>query len=513
MSGERVTQTNANKLSAYYAALRNRAEDLAKLPLQLRRRRTTGRGSDIERGHAVARLLKRPNPMMGSFEFRRLMEFRCKAWGYSPAEIVRSARGEPVQLWPVHPSRLTPKMTDDGTRRIWERADGGEPIDDINIFAVHNIEWMSLLSVAAEAIGVGIAAQKQSARMFSEGMAKRLIAIVSEALNPKGRAGLRKRIKGEDPQGDDGGPRLIPIIEGDTRLIEAGIDPKDAQMLELQEFTVEVIARFARMPLAKLMSHKRAQGWSTLEALNTDYVTDALLPDAIGWEDEIDAKLLRGKDQDVLFAKHVFNGLLRGDSAARTAYYGGALINGWLSRNEVRDLEDMNPIDGEPGEGDEYTVQRQMIPLSDVGTESEAPVAQQQPEPEPDPEPEEDDEDDEMAKALAALPEPGTTRSEVIEMTHDAIRYHSGELAKKAAQSVSAARKKHDGNDVRYASWLTGHSKWIAEAMSGSVLWIAKHASVDAETWDATIRATAHEHADAEDLAEAIEAAAMEMIR
>ncbi len=270
-SGEAVTSESAMGLGVYYACLRNISEDLAKLPRQLRKQRA-GRGSDLVRDHPAYRLwARRPNPLMSGYSFVRTMQHRAMGWGLACAEIVRDGAGRPVELWPIHPSRITPTVADDGRGVVyeWRATTASQPValDSSQVFAVSalgdGITGYSVLRLASETLGLGLAAQKHAAAFFGEGMGKRLIASVKEVMSAEGRTGLRKRIAGEG-LGYPVGKRLIPILEGDVTLTDAGVPPDEAQFLENREFTVEEVARWFRVALAKLQYHKRAQGWSSL---------------------------------------------------------------------------------------------------------------------------------------------------------------------------------------------------------------------------------------------------------
>lgn len=377
-SGESVGPETALGLSVYWACLNNISQDLAKIPLQIRRRRET-RGSDEATDHGLHVLLRRrPNPLMGPMQFRQTMTHRRLSWGNAYAEIVRDGTGRIAEVWPVHPLRIKPKLSEDGKTLIYEyRPDGrtlvGEPLESRRILHLRGmgsgIEGISVLRVAAEALGLGLAAQRHAAKFYGDGMSKRLVAVAKHVMTAKPREEFRKRLKG-DQENDPEGARKLPFLEGDIDLKEVGISPDEAQFLESRTFSVPDIARWFRMALAKIQHEGGAKGWSTLEALNRDYWTDALHPLAVEWEEECWLKLLTEQEQgaDTLYFHHVFQALLRADYQQRWAGYVSALDRGVMSRNEVRDLEDMNPIEGPDGKpdpaGDVYTAQAQNVPIS-----------------------------------------------------------------------------------------------------------------------------------------------------
>jgi HK97 family phage portal protein len=376
-SGEAVTHDSAMALSVYYACLNNISQDLAKLPLQLRRKRD-GRGSDEATTHPVRTLVRRrPNPLMGAMQFRMTMQHRLLSWGNAYAEIVRDRTGRVLELWPVHPYRIKPVIEKDGRTLTYEyRADGvtGEPIllaprDVLHLRGLGSgIEGYSVLRFASETLGLGLAAQRHAAQFYGDGLGKRMVAVAKAKLDPKGRQAFRERLKG-DRENDPMGARKLPFLEGDIDLKDVGIPPDEAQFLETRSYQVSDVARWFRMSLGKLQHNEKAQGWSTLEAANRDYATDALQPWAGLWEEECWLKLLTEGEQneDRLYFQHVFQALLRADFTARYEGYVKGVTNGWLSPNDVRDLEDMNPID-DPW-ADEYRQQAQMVGSSTAQTE------------------------------------------------------------------------------------------------------------------------------------------------
>ena len=303
-SGEQVTHETALGLSAYYACLRNGAEDVGKLPRQVRRARGERRGSDLLSDHPLAQVLKRPNPVMSWGVFAQVMQHRRMGWGNAYAEIVRDGTGAPVELWPVHSSRVRAELKSDGRTLVyWVRGQGmrEEPFEPRDVFHLRGmgsgVEGYSVVRFASETLGLGLAAQRHAAAFFGEGLAKRLVAFTKQTLNADAREALRKRIEG-DRERNPVGARRMPIVDVEVDVKDLGIPPEEAQFLEQREFGVEEVARWFRMQLAKIQYFKRAQGWSSLDALNTDYVVDFLTPQVQTWEEEIVAKLLTEEERD-----------------------------------------------------------------------------------------------------------------------------------------------------------------------------------------------------------------------
>lgn len=387
-SGERVGVESALALSAYWACINNLSQDAAKIPLQLRQRRQDRGSDEVTKHPAWALVRRRPNPLMGPYQFRQTMQHRRLAWGNSYAELVRNDLGQVVEMWPVHPLRITPKIGTDGRSVEYEyRPDGktlvGEPLAPRDLLHLRGmgsgLEGWSVIRFASESLGLGLASQRHAAAFYGEGMSKRLVAVAKQVLSPKGREEFRKRLKG-DQENDSVGSRKLPFLEGDIDLKEVGISPDEAQFLESRTFSVPEVARWFRMSLAKIQHEGGGKGWSTLEALNRDYWTDALHPLAVEWEEELWLKLLTEQEQNagLLYFRHVFQALLRADYGQRWQGYQVGLDRGVLSPNDVRELEDMNPITLPNGKidpaGDTYRTQMQNQPLT-VTPAASAPAA------------------------------------------------------------------------------------------------------------------------------------------
>jgi len=151
------------------------------------------------------------------------------------------------------------------------------------------------------------------------------------------------------------------VLEGDMTYQGVTMNPEDAQMLESRSFSIEEICRWFRVPPFMVGHMTKQSSWaSSLEGVNLLFLTNTLRPLLVNIEQEI-ARCLLGNDEDY-FAEFSVEGLLRADSAGRAAYYTTALQNGWMSRNDVRRLENLPPIPG----GEIYTVQLNLTALEDL---------------------------------------------------------------------------------------------------------------------------------------------------
>lgn len=371
-SGERVGAEAAMRISAYLACLRNIAEDIAKLPVHVYKRLDPRGREKQSNEHHVARVMSvEPNPDMAPMTMREMLTHWCVGWGNGYAEILRDGSRHVVELYPIHPSRVEVARTADGRIAYIVRAGNGGLDDTVtiaqrNMFHLrglgNDIVGYSIMRFAAESLGLTLAAQTFGAAFFGNSATLGGVLEHPNKLGDKAYGNLKASLT-QTHAGPYNAHKPMILEEG-MKWNRIGIPPEEAQFLQIREFQIEEIARWFRVPLQKLYHHKRAQGWSTLETLNTDYVVDTLMSWATRWEQEIHRKLLLISERPDFYAKHIFLGLLRGDSTARASYYRERFNIGTLSQNDIRELEDEPPI----ANGDAYFVPMNLTELgADVG--------------------------------------------------------------------------------------------------------------------------------------------------
>lgn len=373
-SGQRVNATSAMKLSPYYAALRAISEDVAKIPFKVFKN-LQPRGKEVQPLHRVHQLLhKSPNRDMTPIAFRETMTHWALGWGGAVAEIERDGAGGPAGLWPIHPSRV--ELGRDSNRNLnYKITTTDIKVDARNrphfvvlpardVLHIHGlskdgVDGYSILAMASETLGLGLAVQVFGAAFFGRGAHVGGVLEHPKTLGDKAYKRLRESWDEEYVGAEKTGKTLI--AEEGMKYTKRGIPPDEAQFLETQEFTVENFARWFRIPPHKLQALKRST-FNNIESQSLEYVTDTLMPWFVRWEQESDRKLL-APDESELFTKHVVQALLRGDMKARGEFYTKLFQMGALSPNDIRDLEDRNPAG--PA-GDQYYVPMNMAPIESV---------------------------------------------------------------------------------------------------------------------------------------------------
>jgi HK97 family phage portal protein len=360
-SGESVGPNTALSLSSYFAGVRAISEDIAKIPLILYRRKGE-RGKERATSHPLYRILHdRPNPRMGSMDFRSCMTAHGINCGNGYAVIERAATSQPLNLWPLEPSRVRIEIGDDGGLiYIYSPEQGGElryldyDILHIRGLGSNGIQGYSLARLARESIGLGLAEQKAGGAFFGGGSRPGGILESPQPLKPEAKQELLKQWNAQY-QGAENAHKTA-VLSGGLTFKPLSISNDDAQYIESRQFTVEDMARWLRVP-PHVIGHLLRATFSNIEHQSIEYVQHCLMSWAVRWEQEIQRKLISPRERNV-FAEHMFDGLLRAD--IKTRYEVHAIRRQWglASANDIHALENTNPI-GEAG--DVYLVPANMM--------------------------------------------------------------------------------------------------------------------------------------------------------
>ena len=370
-SGVVVNESSAMEASAVYGCVRILSETLASLPLLLYRRD----GSRKERvtDHPLYELLHTlPNPEMSSFELRETLMGHLLTWGNAYAEIEFNRAGQVRGLWPLRPDRMTVRREGG---RLWytyrlNKPDGqgrqevtlpAEQVWHIRGLGFDGVMGYSPIGMARQAVGLSLAMEEFGARFFGNGARPGGILEHPGKLGDPAYERLQK--SWQERHGGLENASRTAILEEGMKYHEIGIPPEDAQFLESRKFQVSEIARIYRVPPHMLADLDRAT-FSNIEHQSIEFVVFTMQPWFVRWEQSIARSLLTPAERSSLFAEFLVSGLLRGDTQSRYQAYAVARQNGWMSANDVRELENMNPIQG----GGVYLVPLNMVPADQVGT-------------------------------------------------------------------------------------------------------------------------------------------------
>lgn len=380
-AGVPVTPETALRVSAVYGCVKVISETVASLPPIVYRRRRDG-GKERVPDHRVQRLINRPNRHQTRFEFfeQYVAHFALRGNGLAEWGIV----GTREELHVRHPDRVKPLRLAGGDVAYELREGDGKTrtVPAEMMLHVRNLShdglWgLSPIEQAAESIGISLAADRFSGKFFSSA------ARPSGVLKHPGKLGgpaaknLRQSWQLAHGGGNVGG---VAVLEEGMSFEKLTLTPDEAQFIETMQYRVEDIARFWRMPLHKI-GHLLRATFSNIEHQGIEFSTDTIAPVCARVEQALTRTLFTEEEQEEFFVEYLLDALLRGDTMSRHTAWQSALTAGWMTRNEVRMRENLNPLDG---------LDEPLAPLN-MGKDEPAGGAPPAEEPEQPPEPDEDE--------------------------------------------------------------------------------------------------------------------------
>jgi len=313
---------------------------------------------------------------MTSFAFRETLMSHLLLWGNAYAQIIRNARGEVVALYPLMPNKMTVDRDSNGRLfYLYQRSNedtpslGKEtqvylaPSDVLHIpgLGFDGLVGYSPIAMAKNAVGLAIATEEYGAKFFANG------AAPGGVLEHPGTIKDPQKIKeswNAAYQGS-GNSHRVAVLEEGMKYQPIGISPEQAQFLETRKFQINEIARIFRVP-PHMLADLEKSSFSNIEQQSLEFVKYTLDPWVVRWEQSMCRALLMESEKSKLFIKFNVDGLLRGDYVSRMSGYATARQNGWMSANDIRELENLDRIPAELG-GDLYLINGAMTKLQDAG--------------------------------------------------------------------------------------------------------------------------------------------------
>ena len=375
-SGKIVNEQTAMQSAAVYACVRILSEAIASLPIHVYRYRLDGGKERIPQHPLYYLLHNEPNPEMTSFVFRETLMSHLLLWGNAYAQIVRNGRGQPIALYPLPPNRMEVSRTKTGDMVYTYHLDPDErdlypngknitlrkdEVLHIPGLGFDGLIGYSPIAMAKNAIGMSLATEEYGASFFANG------ANPGGVLEHPGVIKDIQRVKDSwnSAYQGTGNAHKIAVLEEGMKFQAIGIPPEQAQFLETRKFQINEIARIFRVP-PHMVGDLEKSSFSNIEQQSLEFVKYTLDPWVVRWEQSLQQSLVLPSEKQSIFIKFNVDGLLRGDYQSRMNGYAVARQNGWLSANDIRELEDMNRIPAEEG-GDLYLVNGNMLPLSQAG--------------------------------------------------------------------------------------------------------------------------------------------------
>ena len=385
-SGKPVNERTAMQTTAVYACVRILAEAVASLPLHVYEYQDDG-GKKLVHDHPLYYLLHdEPNPEMTSFVFRETLMSHLLIWGNAYAQIIRDGAGRVLGLYPLLPDKMEVQRDDKGNiYYVYSRNSDENPTfkeygniklkaeDVLHIpgLGFDGLIGYSPIAMAKNAVGMTLACEEYGASFFANGANPGGVLEHPGVLKDpsKVRESWNSVYRGVS------NAHKIAVLEEGMKYQQIGIPPEEAQFLETRKFQINEIARLYRIP-PHMVGDLDKSSFSNIEQPSLEFVKYTLDPWVIRWEQSLQRSLLLPGEKGKYFIKLNVDGLLRGDYQSRMNGYAVGRQNGWFSANDIREMENMNPIPDEEG-GNLYLINGAMTKLADAGAFAKTDTGQQ----------------------------------------------------------------------------------------------------------------------------------------
>ena len=375
-SGKPVNERTAMQTTAVYACVRILAEAVASLPLHVYEYQDDG-GKKLVHDHPLYYLLHdEPNPEMTSFVFRETLMSHLLIWGNAYAQVIRDGAGRVLGLYPLLPDKMEVQRDDRGNiYYVYSRNSDENPMfkeygniklkaeDVLHIpgLGFDGLIGYSPIAMAKNAVGMTLACEEYGASFFANGANPGGVLEHPGVLKDpsKVRESWNSVYRGVN------NAHKIAVLEEGMKYQQIGIPPEEAQFLETRKFQINEIARLYRIP-PHMVGDLDKSSFSNIEQQSLEFVKYTLDPWVIRWEQSLQRSLFLPGEKGKYFIKLNVDGLLRGDYQSRMNGYAVGRQNGWFSANDIREMENMNPIPDEEG-GNLYLVNGAMTKLADAG--------------------------------------------------------------------------------------------------------------------------------------------------
>ncbi|WP_229418397.1 phage portal protein [Massilia sp. Root351] len=372
LSGQNVNTQSAMQIATVWACIRLISETIATLPVGVFERDKAGRRKAIRDHWLYSLVHDQPNANMTAVEFWEAVVAQICLWGNCYC-LKSYSGGRLVSIDPLQPDQMKVETNERGELVYKYKTKTGvvpyteDQIFHIKGFGITGLIGLSPISYARNSLGAAMSADEASGKLFANGMRAggsiSFPAVLTKTQRKEIREDMVENLAGTAKAGK------IMVLEGGSTYQPLTMNPDDAQMLQTRAFNVEEICRWFRVPPFMVGHSEKSTSWGTgLEQQMIGFLTFALRPYLTRIEQAIKKSLLSPAERARVSAEFNLEGLMRADSAGRAALYASAAQNGWMTRNEIRELENREPLEG----GDELTVQSNLTPLRLLGKVSDA---------------------------------------------------------------------------------------------------------------------------------------------
>ena len=361
-SGAYVNAETALTSSMVWACTRLISECIAMMPTLIYRRLMDG-GKERASGNPLYTLLHdAPNALQTAFTWKRQMMVHALLYGGGYARIQSGLRGPVDSLTLIHPDAIRAETLTGGGLRYQVRGEDGieRPVNAEDIFhlpglSLDGVNGLSLVQYARESIGLALSAEGYSARFYSQDARPGGILKTDQKLSPE--AAERSKLSWQVAHSGAGNWHTTAVLDSGLEWQQLGMTHADAELIQQLDWSAADIARFFNVPLHMVQLMTKTTSWgSGIEEMGIEFVVFTLMPWIRNWEQLINKQLILAPQ--TYFAEFLVDSLMRGKLTDRYTAYGMGRNGGWLSVNEIRSLENMNPVTG----GDEYLRPMNMTP-------------------------------------------------------------------------------------------------------------------------------------------------------
>jgi HK97 family phage portal protein len=371
-AGVHVSTEKMLTLSAVWGCTRLISETIATLPLSMYEK--TSKGKRVATSHPLQMVLHdQPNADTTAAVHWEATVAAMLLRGNGRCEKLMSGN-RVIGLQFLSPDRLSASRRADGKKEYRYTEENGKqrviPPDRIWTIPGFSLDGkcgVSVIRYCAAVMGNALAADRTAASIFKSGLKPTRFLKLKTFLTKKQREEYRQSIDDVKNSLDTGD---VPVLEGDMDFGTIGMNPDDAQLLESRAFSVEEVCRWFRVPPWMVGHTEKSSSWGTgIEQQMIGFLTFTLGPWLRRIEQAISKDLLTPAERTRYYPKFAVEGLLRADSAARAAFYSVMVNNGIMTRDEVRELEDREPMGGNAAV---LTVQTALAPLDSLGQSTDA---------------------------------------------------------------------------------------------------------------------------------------------
>jgi HK97 family phage portal protein len=368
-AGENVSESNAMTLSTVFACVRIISETVASLPLHVYKRDENGSKSKAVKHPLYYVLHDEASDEMTSMSFWESILGHALTWGNGYAEIVRDGRGVIVEFKLLDPSSTYPTKTLQGDKLVYYAVtpEGKavtlppEKVLHIHGLSFDGLKGYSPIQMMRESLSATMATEKYGARFFANGGKPSGVLEMDATLKDENAANrLRDQWRGLYNAENQ---HQVAVLENGLKYKPISLPPEDAQFLETRKWQKEEIAQMFSVPMHMLQNLERAT-FSNIEHQAIMFVVHTIRPWLVRIEQEIRRKCFKKGERGVYYAEFLVDGLLRGDSKSRAESLEIQRRNGVINANDWREVENMNPIEGDAGT--KYMVNGAMIDASKV---------------------------------------------------------------------------------------------------------------------------------------------------